>query len=117
MTFAVSLPERVIEEQAGGDPASAAQLREELQSLIGGDLFRTVPCSEEAMALKRELQARDLRHKRADARSRRPLSFSSDKILPWPGQDRRNRTASLRSASVNSSASTPTPMKVQPAST
>lgn len=58
VTFAVSLLERVIEEQAGGDPASAARLREELQSLIGGDLSRIVPGSEEAMALKRELQTR-----------------------------------------------------------
>ncbi|MDW7747947.1 fumarylacetoacetate hydrolase family protein [Halomonas sp.] len=58
VTFAVSLLERVIEEQAGGDPTSAARLREELQSLIGGDLSRIVPGSEEAMALKRELQAR-----------------------------------------------------------
>lgn len=58
VTFAVSLLERVIEEQADGDPASAARLREELQSLIGGDLSRIVPGSEEAMALKRELQAR-----------------------------------------------------------
>ncbi|WP_163578207.1 fumarylacetoacetate hydrolase family protein [Halomonas faecis] len=58
VTFAVSLLERVIEEQAGGDPGRAATLREELQTLIGGDLSRIVPGSEEAMALKRELQAR-----------------------------------------------------------
>lgn len=58
VTFAVSLLERVIEEQAGGDPGRAATLREELQALIGGDLSRIVPGSEEAMALKRELQTR-----------------------------------------------------------
>ncbi|MBB3232504.1 fumarylacetoacetate hydrolase family protein [Halomonas stenophila] len=58
VTFAVSLMERVIEEQAGGDPARAGELRAELQALIGGDLSRIVPGSEEAMALKVELQAR-----------------------------------------------------------
>ncbi len=31
VTFAVSLLERVIEEQAGGDPKRAAELRDELQ--------------------------------------------------------------------------------------
>jgi fumarylacetoacetate (FAA) hydrolase family protein len=58
VTFAVSLMERVIEEQAGGDPARAVELREELQELIGKDLSRIVPGSEEAMALKQALQAR-----------------------------------------------------------
>lgn len=59
VTFAVSLMERVIEEQAGGEPARATELREELQSLIGKDLSRIVPGSDEAMALKEALQARD----------------------------------------------------------
>ncbi|GKW49870.1 fumarylacetoacetate hydrolase family protein [Halomonas sp. NCCP-2165] len=58
VTFAVSLMERVIEEQAAGDPARAAELRRELQALIGSDLSQIVPGSEEAMALKGELQAR-----------------------------------------------------------
>ncbi|MBD3897810.1 fumarylacetoacetate hydrolase family protein [Halomonas sp. ML-15] len=58
VTFAVSLLERVIEEQAGGDPGRANTLRSELQALIGGDLSRIVPGSDEAMALKRELQQR-----------------------------------------------------------
>ncbi len=58
VTFAVSLMERVIEEQAGGDPARAVALREDLQSLIGKDLSRIVPGSDEAMALKEALQAR-----------------------------------------------------------
>ncbi|NRB58054.1 MAG: fumarylacetoacetate hydrolase family protein [Salinicola sp.] len=58
VTFAVSLLERVIEEQAGGDLKRAAELREEIQALIGGDLSRIEPGSEEAMALKAELQAR-----------------------------------------------------------
>ncbi|MDR5890497.1 MULTISPECIES: fumarylacetoacetate hydrolase family protein [Halomonas] len=58
VTFAVSLMERVIEEQAGGDPARAGELREELKQVIGGDLSKIVPGSEAAMALKTELQAR-----------------------------------------------------------
>ncbi|RUR54665.1 fumarylacetoacetate hydrolase family protein [Vreelandella populi] len=58
VTFAVSLLERVIEEQAGGDPAKAVALRDDLQALIGTDLSRIAPGSEEAMALKTALQAR-----------------------------------------------------------
>ncbi|TFH87815.1 fumarylacetoacetate hydrolase [Billgrantia azerbaijanica] len=58
VTFAVSLMERVIEEQAAGDPTRAAALRQELQALIGSDLSQIVPGSAEAMALKAELQAR-----------------------------------------------------------
>ena len=58
VTFAVSLMERVIEEQAGGDPARADELRDDLQALIGSDLSKIAPGSEEAMALKKALQAR-----------------------------------------------------------
>ncbi|KGE79358.1 fumarylacetoacetate hydrolase family protein [Halomonas salina] len=58
VTFAVSLMERVIEEQAGGDPGRAGELREELKQVIGGDLSKIVPGSEAAMALKAELQTR-----------------------------------------------------------
>ncbi|WP_110668025.1 fumarylacetoacetate hydrolase family protein [Salinicola halophilus] len=58
VTFAVSLLERVIEEQAGGDLNRAAALRDEIQTLIGGDLSRIRPGSDEAMALKAQLQAR-----------------------------------------------------------
>ncbi|MGQ4879042.1 fumarylacetoacetate hydrolase family protein [Billgrantia sp. LNSP4103-1] len=58
VTFAVSLLERVIEEQAGGDAAKASQLRTELNELIGQDLSRIAPGSDEAMALKAALQAR-----------------------------------------------------------
>ncbi|SDM30837.1 Fumarylacetoacetate (FAA) hydrolase family protein [Modicisalibacter muralis] len=58
VTFAVSLLERVIEEQAGGDAARAGDLRRDLQSMIGSDLSRIVPGSAEAMALKAELQSR-----------------------------------------------------------
>ncbi|QTP58389.1 fumarylacetoacetate hydrolase family protein [Billgrantia antri] len=58
VTFAVSLLERVIEEQAGGDAAKASQLRAELNEVIGQDLSRITPGSDEAMALKAALQAR-----------------------------------------------------------
>ncbi|MFY0990077.1 fumarylacetoacetate hydrolase family protein [Halomonas sp. C05BenzN] len=58
VTFAVSLLERVIEEQAGGDPTRASELRQELQQMIGSDLSRIVPGSEQAMSLKAELQSR-----------------------------------------------------------
>lgn len=58
VTFAVSLLERVIEEQAGGDPVKASQLRGELQQMIGSDLSKIAPGSEAAMSLKAELQAR-----------------------------------------------------------
>ncbi|RBI67755.1 fumarylacetoacetate hydrolase [Vreelandella sulfidaeris] len=58
VTFAVSLLERVIEEQAGGDPARAAALRDDFQALIGSDLSKIKPGSDEAMSLKKALQAR-----------------------------------------------------------
>ncbi|MGM0856509.1 MAG: fumarylacetoacetate hydrolase family protein [Pseudomonadota bacterium] len=58
VTFAVSLLERVIEEQAGGDSARAAELRDDLQVLIGKDLSKIKPGSDEAMSLKKALQAR-----------------------------------------------------------
>ncbi|MGY6565328.1 fumarylacetoacetate hydrolase family protein [Halomonas sp. KM-1] len=58
VTFAVSLLERVIEEQAGGDAAKASQLRAELKEMIGQDLSRIAPGSDEAMSLKAALQAR-----------------------------------------------------------
>lgn len=58
VTFAVSLLERVIEEQAGGDSARANELRNDLQALIGTDLSKIAPGSAEAMSLKKALQAR-----------------------------------------------------------
>lgn len=58
VTFAISLLERVIEEQAGGDLTRANALRGEIQGLIGGDLSRIEPGSEAALALKAELQSR-----------------------------------------------------------
>lgn len=58
VTFTVSLLERVIEEQAHGDPARAQVLRQEIQQLIGTDLSQVRPGSEEADRLRSELQRR-----------------------------------------------------------
>lgn len=58
VTFAVSLIERVIEEQAGGDPARARDVRETIAATIGTDLSKIVPGSEPAQRLKAELERR-----------------------------------------------------------
>ncbi|PHV20130.1 fumarylacetoacetate hydrolase [Janthinobacterium sp. BJB446] len=58
VTFAVSLLERVIEEQAGGDAARAASLRAALQMTLGGDLSAFKPGSDAAQRLKQQLQQR-----------------------------------------------------------
>jgi len=58
VTFAVSLLERVIEEQAGGDPGRATDIRASLHALIGSDLAQIRPGSEAAMRLKDELKRR-----------------------------------------------------------
>jgi fumarylacetoacetate (FAA) hydrolase family protein len=60
VTFAVSLLERVIEEQAKGDPARASELRLQLQASIGSNLSEIKPGSEAAMRLKAELSGRGL---------------------------------------------------------
>ncbi|WP_296952952.1 fumarylacetoacetate hydrolase family protein [uncultured Massilia sp.] len=60
VTFAVSLLERVIEEQAKGDPARAADLRADLQASIGTDLSEIEPGGAAAMRLKAELAGRGL---------------------------------------------------------
>jgi fumarylacetoacetate (FAA) hydrolase family protein len=60
VTFAVSLLERVIEEQAKGEPARASALREQLQASIGGNLSEIKPGSPSAMRLKAELVERGL---------------------------------------------------------
>jgi fumarylacetoacetate (FAA) hydrolase family protein len=60
VTFAVSLLERVIEEQAKGDPGRAGVLREQLQASIGTNLSQIVPGSEAALRLKDELSSRGL---------------------------------------------------------
>lgn len=57
VTFATSMLERVIEEKARGNPAAAAAIRTEIQALIGDDLSKLKPGSEQAMALKQVLIA------------------------------------------------------------
>jgi len=52
VTFAVSMLERVIEEQARGAPEKAAAIRAEMSAAIGDDLARLKPGSDPAMALK-----------------------------------------------------------------
>jgi fumarylacetoacetate (FAA) hydrolase family protein len=55
VTFAISMLERVIEEQAKGDPARAADIRAAIQNQIGADLASVAPGSEQADALKAKL--------------------------------------------------------------
>jgi len=52
VTFAISMLERVIEEQARGEPERAAAIRDDIGTIIGDDLARLKPGSGEAMALK-----------------------------------------------------------------
>jgi fumarylacetoacetate (FAA) hydrolase family protein len=52
VTFAVSMLERVIEERARGNPDAAAAIRSEVSRLVGDDLAKLRPGSDEAMALK-----------------------------------------------------------------
>jgi len=52
VTFAVSMLERVIEERARGNPASADAIRREVVRLVGDDLSRLKPGSAEAFRLK-----------------------------------------------------------------
>src|SRR3954469_16700444 len=55
VTFAVSMLERVIEERARGNPDAAAAIRAEVTRLVGDDLARLKPGSDQAMALKNVL--------------------------------------------------------------
>ena len=55
VTFAISMLERVIEERARGNPASAEAIRKEIVRLIGDDLSKLKPGSAEAMHLKQVL--------------------------------------------------------------
>ncbi len=52
VTFAVSAIERVIEERARGDAGAASEVRELIESRIGGGIRSVVPGSEEAARLK-----------------------------------------------------------------
>jgi fumarylacetoacetate (FAA) hydrolase family protein len=55
VTFVASLLERVIEEQARGDPSKAEAIRARIETLVGGDLGAIRPGSDEARALKNTL--------------------------------------------------------------
>ena len=52
VTFAASMIERVIEEQAGGDAAKAEEVREIVHGVIGDNLRSIVPGSTQALQLK-----------------------------------------------------------------
>jgi fumarylacetoacetate (FAA) hydrolase family protein len=60
VTFATSLLERVIEEQAKGDPSRADSVRADVQAAIGTNLAEVKPGSPQATALKTALQSRGL---------------------------------------------------------
>ena len=55
VTFVSSMLERVIEEQARGDPAKAESVRRAVVAIIGDDLSRVRPGSADAMRLKETL--------------------------------------------------------------
>ncbi len=55
VTFAISMLERVIEERARGNPSSADAIRQEVVRLVGDDLSKLKPGSEQAMRLKQVL--------------------------------------------------------------
>jgi fumarylacetoacetate (FAA) hydrolase family protein len=55
VTFAVSLLERLIEEQAKGDPSRAESVRQELSAAVGADIARVKPGSPQADQLKQAL--------------------------------------------------------------
>jgi len=55
VTFAVSMLERVIEERARGNPASADAIRKEVVRLVGDDFSKLKPGSAEAIRLKQVL--------------------------------------------------------------
>jgi len=59
VTFVVSMLERVIEEQAKGDPAAAPAIRRAVLELAGGDLKGLVPGSPAAARFKELMVARD----------------------------------------------------------
>ena len=60
VTFIASMLERVIEEQAKGDPSAAESIRKSLGEEIGGELRSTKPGSPEAMRLKDSLVRRGM---------------------------------------------------------
>lgn len=60
VTFVFSMLERVIEEQAKGDPAKADAIRERCTEILGDSLRAVVPGSEKAAELKKALIAEDV---------------------------------------------------------
>lgn len=60
VTFAISLLERVIEEQARGAPERAAAARREVEEALGGKVSGLRPGSPEAAGLKKLLQSKGL---------------------------------------------------------
>src|SRR5262249_33645620 len=56
VTFAISLLERVIEEQARGAPERAAAARADVEAALGGTVEKIKPGSPQAMELKKLLQ-------------------------------------------------------------
>jgi len=60
VTFVASMLERVIEEKAKGDPATANVIRKVINDEIGGDISSVVPGSKDAEKLKSILQSRDI---------------------------------------------------------
>jgi fumarylacetoacetate (FAA) hydrolase family protein len=60
VTFAASMVERVVEEQAKGDPSAADGIRAGLMAEIGADLSKIVPGSDDAARLKALLSKRGL---------------------------------------------------------
>lgn len=60
VTFAGSMVERVIEEQAAGDPAKAETIRARVRQVIGDSLSGVTPGSEQAEKLRALLQAEGL---------------------------------------------------------
>ncbi|MFL6691988.1 MAG: fumarylacetoacetate hydrolase family protein [Ramlibacter sp.] len=60
VTFVASMLERVIEEQARGNPALAESVRKEVVAVIGEDLSKVRPGSPEAAQLKQVLMAKGI---------------------------------------------------------
>jgi fumarylacetoacetate (FAA) hydrolase family protein len=60
VTFAISLLERVIEEQARGAPERAVQARAEVEKALGGAVEKIKPGSPQAAELKKVLQEKGL---------------------------------------------------------
>jgi fumarylacetoacetate (FAA) hydrolase family protein len=60
VTFAISLLERVIEEQARGAPERAAAARADVEAALGGAVEKIKPGSPQAMELKKLLQQKGL---------------------------------------------------------